>query len=62
MSFLHYLKVEHSYEAFRKPRWCKAKKQLLWDIACQQMPRINRDKAQMLTDTVQSSGNLMLMY
>ena len=23
--FPHYLKVEHSYEAFQKPKWCKSK-------------------------------------
>ena len=26
--FPHYLKVEHSYETFPKPKWYKAKKQL----------------------------------
>ena len=55
-----FLKVEHFYDIFRKVKELEVKKQLLWDVSCQWMHRINQDKARILTDTVQSYGGLML--
>ena len=59
---LHYPKVERSSETFPKPQWHKLKKQLPEDTSCSQMHGRNGDKAQMLSDTVQSSGRLTLRY
>ena len=58
--FPHNPKVRVSYETFRKLKWYKAKKQLPQDTSCSRTHKIKQDKAQMLTDTVQSSGGLMM--
>ena len=52
--------VQNSQETFRKSKWYKVKKQLPWDTSCYRMQKIDQDKTQMLTDTVQSYGSLML--
>lgn len=57
ISFPSYLKAEHVYETFFKSKGHKAQKQLPQDISCQRMHQINQGKAQMLTDTAQSSEN-----
>ena len=48
------------YETFCKLKCYKAKKQLPQDTSCSRMHKIKQDKAQMLTNTVQSNGGLML--
>ena len=57
IGFPSYLKAEHVYETFFKSKGHKAQKQLPQDISCQRMHKINQGKAQMLTDTAQSSEN-----